>query len=995
MLLNHPALQDTIQELQFKPSPQPTTSITAQLAGLIDSMNNPDDKPTWTQLLEALGLQQSVPQQVEQPASSKLSPRKKTSLRHPFIEALANVTSFAAFQDLDLTTLPSPGRVQSQYTYPTQLYTNMNLFCQLPDPRSLAWWIGIQRTHTQQSHILYVWGSKLAGTESQQSIGHHYNMGMRNLDSSIDHWTKFVDLIEFEFFESYYQDVHHSNFCQNRGAPGHSDLADSSQPLRGAPSGTAGRRGGEMDSLTSSIEILARFDDDDHSVPASAPATSQNAPSPTGNSEPTMTASAPVASSYDGPVTLPAPIQPVITPSVLPPPNPLSVGSGPSGAPIVSVQNGINPIFLPWLGQAKQVLDYAYSTYILTQIVVTSNTTRGTVLKILDFDPWDADLVNPFAAAYGNLHNAFVGGVDLRMDVTASAVMFGKISMYFVPGPFVKSTPLTIQALEMFPSVQLDVNSSGSQTFPIRATGWEAYVDRTKTAGGHYGRVVIMCFNSIQTNFGASVDLTLNLYGGLSADGWFFNPSPDGGVSDGSADVPSLDLEGVEIVLDGKGTAFFDSSKASDRPVGVYTQTSVTGRLHYEDFVGETMVLTLSGGTDERIPDGLPTFRAQRGSYTPPQITELTAPAPPVTPHIVWGGVSPSSNARLAAVNYADFVKTANYEGYEPSSSGNSRFRCLTTVEDSTHDSTLTMEFLGGLAGPADNQLATRWIFTVGTNIIEHQTMFYPDNNRILMYHNKTHHVNITGNYQATSGYLNDPGSVPAGYTNIKLYPLEAPSCAVRSGVFGHTLPYMGTQIATILDDRGYFLANPSIKSIVTTVSTDGGASSFDILRNAHGHFVYSPVEYATLTAGFNVVNQVHSEFPTQWPPIKRIPNSLLTSRLVDNSLPAALSIMTIEDQDDSVPAALALPAIAGGIAGAAQGIGNAIGSYVDFQRQLQLSNQLLDKQLNNKIELQKNTIDYDQWLARLRYASIANQATGSNVPRPINLPTMPSSSNG
>lgn len=213
-----------------------------------------------------------------------------------------------------------------------------------------------------------------------------------------------------------------------------------------------------------------------------------------------------------------------------------------------------------YLGDASSMA--GKNIYVET-INLNTTTPSGTVLRVIDFDPWDPSLIGK-GTVFADLHEAFMGFLRVNLSLESSSSTGGKLRMYAIPAMFSRNnwgTSASLTELDIACSAKIDLAMSGpgSASIVFNPTvdqvtdpNIKSVITRTKLReGAKYGQIVIVCYTAIYNAYGSEIPIPLIRSAYLN-DGakymWPVDMVQNGRVT---TDAPKLDVEGFFVYTDG------------------------------------------------------------------------------------------------------------------------------------------------------------------------------------------------------------------------------------------------------------------------------------------------------------------------------------------------------------------------------------------------------------------------------------------------------------
>ncbi|APG76904.1 hypothetical protein 2 [Beihai picorna-like virus 83] len=186
-----------------------------------------------------------------------------------------------------------------------------------------------------------------------------------------------------------------------------------------------------------------------------------------------------------------------------------------SGALLMQTPGGLPPLFSIATGVSSSLASKMYECAFARSLTFGTNTTAGTVLDEVLFDPWSATNVNGAALLYGQHHKHFTGAINLTYEVVTNATMMGRILVVFIPETFGSDYVVTRQNAFKHEHIILDVSVSGKGTITLKPTTTSDFVVK-KNSGKFYGKVVVLAQTDIVNTYGATVNVPMNVYSELA-----------------------------------------------------------------------------------------------------------------------------------------------------------------------------------------------------------------------------------------------------------------------------------------------------------------------------------------------------------------------------------------------------------------------------------------------------------------------------------------------
>eukprot|EP01084_Bolivina_argentea_P039431 72875_1 len=188
---------------------------------------------------------------------------------------------------------------------------------------------------------------------------------------------------------------------------------------------------------------------------------------------------------------------------------PAAVTSGAAASDTVLTPfGGMIPDTLALGGFANSILAYVYEDIPQATIPVSAATVEYAKLYSWQLNPWDAAAVGPYISAWANMHDRFVGGFRINLQVASAAVILGKIGIYYLPAGTKEPVPRTRTTMAIFPHTVIDLYSPSSNGIEVRPTTADQFYISKATATRDWGQIIIMAYTAISNVMSAETAAT-------------------------------------------------------------------------------------------------------------------------------------------------------------------------------------------------------------------------------------------------------------------------------------------------------------------------------------------------------------------------------------------------------------------------------------------------------------------------------------------------------
>nr|QYV43053.1 MAG: polyprotein [Picornavirales sp.] len=153
-------------------------------------------------------------------------------------------------------------------------------------------------------------------------------------------------------------------------------------------------------------------------------------------------------------------------------------------------------------GYVNSLLAFVYNPVPLASIAVTADTLEYAELYKWDINPWDVEGTGPYINAWAKNHDRFAGGFYVGLQVATSAVIIGKIGIYWVPSGVELPTNPNRTNMQIFDNTIIDLFNPSSNQLEVRPTTQDKWFITKKTATDDWGKIYIMAYTSVTNVIG-------------------------------------------------------------------------------------------------------------------------------------------------------------------------------------------------------------------------------------------------------------------------------------------------------------------------------------------------------------------------------------------------------------------------------------------------------------------------------------------------------------
>lgn len=187
-----------------------------------------------------------------------------------------------------------------------------------------------------------------------------------------------------------------------------------------------------------------------------------------------------------------------------------------SGAVALATPGGLPPLFSLTTGTTSSLASKMYECNLSRSIGFSTNTTAGTLLDSVIFNPWSTNCVNEAAVTYGSIHKFFTGSIFVTYEIVSAATMLGKLLMAYIPSTYGPDYVVDRNNAYLFDHVIMDVSAPGKATLELKPTTTSDFVVE-RDDGKYYGKIVLIAQTDIVNTYGATVTIPLNVYTQLAS----------------------------------------------------------------------------------------------------------------------------------------------------------------------------------------------------------------------------------------------------------------------------------------------------------------------------------------------------------------------------------------------------------------------------------------------------------------------------------------------
>nr|QYV43051.1 MAG: polyprotein [Picornavirales sp.] len=682
---------------------------------------------------------------------------------------------------------------------------------------------------------------------------------------------------------------------------------------------------------------------------------------------------------------------------------------------ILSTFGGLPTDMLQVGGYVNSLLAFVYNPVPLATIPVSADTLEYATLYEWKINPWDLDGVGPYIYKWAKNHDRFAGGFKIGVQVSTSAVIIGKLGIYWIPSGVSVPAKKTRTNMEYLPHTVIDLFSPSSNQLEVRPTTEDKWFITRKTKDQDWGKVIIMAFTAVTNVIGGDSATAPPVYPTicLMEDSVYTVPVMDEDPDDHAYDIPPTPPADTFFVTEGhnKDPTYFPNENRKPevtndgylRPQWMTTSgrvrtepSDVSGENQMSFYWGSRFTTVAPGYAQAQQVIGVENQNHNRYQLNFDDELKFSGLSSIADEAVIGRSYNVQNSQQLAGTDqYAQLFKdevqvdTINYiandfrvwadnksapwwgafenQGAQTPTQvkivqfGDSpvelKVRQLSKTSSKSRFYEIRASNLGVQSGanvvsPTDDYLKNPAGFMQG-----------PENPDTLQrVDRKVPEISITSAVVCNQSLKTTGATIPPGYRLVTFWDQNDPDNwfglpAVLPGVRGITTP-MGKKGADFKTEVQNYLERTNTKSYVLRIASYDSSMAFDMIVNTYGAFIFSPEhEYTVIPTStqYFFTRYLSSDRNQDWVPIARPSEGLFQSRLsITRSHPGFVlgkDLAPIASQQDLPKDTMDSSVIGSILGGAAMGVGQGLSSWADMSFQKEMQR----NQFTQQSKMQKN----------------------------------------